>query len=195
MRNRWFVAVTLVALALMAPAASASSFKVFGAAAYIAPLSDTDISSIGNAVEASTALGWNAGLEWRFVNRIGLEFDATWADTDIDSSNGTFGSVTMQPIALNLNFHFFPDKFFDLYAGAGFAYTNFDDIELTGGGTAAVDSQSSWDLQVGADFNLGDHFAIVLGVRYYDLAIQGSGGGEELPVDPLISRIGAAWRW
>ena len=42
--------------------------------------------------------------------------------------------------------------------------------------------------------DLGDHFAIVLGVRYYDLTVEGS-GGEELEVNPLVSRVGAGWRW
>jgi outer membrane protein W len=132
--------------------------------------------------------------QWQFIDRLALEVDATWADPDIESDAGTFGSVTIQPIAANLNFHFFPDKFVDIYVGGGFAYVNIDDIDVSGGGTVSVDSETAWDVQVGVDLNFGDHFTVVMGIRYYDLAIEGS-GGEELAVDPLVSRIGAGWRW
>jgi len=123
MRYRLAALATIAACSFLAPTAFASSFKLFGAAAYIAPLSDTDVQSIGNAIEASDELGWNAGFEWRFVEHLGLEVDVAWADSDIESSAGTFGSIKFQPAAANLNFHFFPDRFFDLYVGGGYAYT------------------------------------------------------------------------
>lgn len=192
MLKRAATVVTMVACVLSLSPSASAAFKVFGAAAYIAPLSDTDIQSIGNAIEASDELGWNAGFEFR-GGRFGLEIDAAWADSDIESSAGTFGSVTFQPIAANLNFHIFSNMVFDLYLGAGFAYTNFDDIDLSTGGSATTEADSSWDVQVGLDINIGDHFAVILGVRYYDLTLESS--GTEFAVDPLVTRVGLAFRF
>jgi outer membrane protein len=193
MRKLIVVLAVLGAAVLAAPQASASRFKVFGAAAYVSPLGDSDISGVPDAVEASDELGWSAGFEWRFADRLGLEGDVTWSDADLESGGSVLGSAEFQPIAVNLNFHFFPDKIFDLYVGGGFAYVNVGDVDFQGT-DVDVDSESTFDVQVGFDINLGDHFAIVLGVRYYDLTVDGS-GGEELEVNPLVSRVGAGWRW
>jgi len=193
MRKVIVVLGVLAAAVLAAPQASASKFKVFGAAAYVSPLGDSDISGVPDAVEASDELGWNAGFEWRFADRLGLEGDVTWSDSDLESGGSVLGSIEFQPIAANLNFHLFPDKFFDLYFGGGFAYVNVGDVEVSGS-SIDVDSEATFDLQVGVDFNLGDHFAIVLGVRYYDLTVEDN-TGEELEINPLVSRIGAGWRW
>jgi outer membrane protein W len=186
----------LLAAAMAAPVAMAqdTNFKVFGAAAYVAPLSDTSISGVGDAIEASSELGWSAGFEWRINELFGLQLDATWADHDVEASTGTLGSVTLQPLAATVNFHLINTKVVDFYVGGGFAYVNFGDLE-TASGDLNTDAESTWQIQAGLDIGLSEWFFITAGLRYYDLSVQVDGVPDEVAIDPLVTTVGVGFRW
>src|SRR5262245_16756564 len=117
-------------------AADTPKFKVFGAAAYVSPLREEDVTidAVEDSIKASDELGWNVGLEFRFNKVIGLEFDYINATNDIEFGGDVVGDVHMQPLSATLNFHLIPTSIVDLYLGPTASYFIWDDVDLGSAG-------------------------------------------------------------
>jgi outer membrane protein W len=187
------------ALLLAAPQARAQddSFKIYGAAAYVAPTSEdhVSISSISESVKASKELGWNAGFEFRFNKLLGLQVDYMKATQDVDVSGVKLGQVDFSPLSGTLNFHLIHTKIFDLYFGPTYSYVNWGKLELNDNTAVTTKNENAWGASLGLDIGLGKTVAIVGGVRYLDLDLRAQDIGGSVSINPLLSWIGVALRF
>jgi len=190
----------LFALVAFQPAAAAdiTHFKLFGAVAYVSPLSESDvtISTITDSVQASNETGWEAGIEFRLNKLLGVEVSYLNSTNDLEFGGTKFGKVDFTPYNAALNFHLIPSKYFDLYVGACAAYVNWGDIEFDDGTSESTDSEYAYGASVGLDISFHKNFAFIGGVRWLSLDLSPStSGSDSVAVDPLISRVGFAFRW
>src|SRR5258705_1057302 len=92
------VAVVAAAAGVLWPAAEAQDtpFKISLGPAYVAPMSDSDVTfgSISDTIKAEQQIGWNVGLEGRFTNWLGLEVDYVNANQDVTFAGSTIGDAT-----------------------------------------------------------------------------------------------------
>ena len=203
MKRMISVAVALVAVAWALPAqAQDVKFKVFGAAAYVSPLSSEDVTlgSVTDSIEAASQTGWDLGFEWRISKLLGLEFDYVNATQDVEFGGTTIGETDLQPLSATLNFHLIHTEVIDFYVGPTFSYVNWGNIDLNQAGQDATgalgvptDSETAYGASVGLDIGLGKNFAIVGGVRFLKLDLATD--ENSVAVDPLISRVGVAFRF
>ena len=207
MRTLRFGIVTsvLFAAAAFGPAARAQDthFKVYFGPAYVAPMSDSSVTfgSIEDTVEAEDQVGWNVGIEGRFNSWIGLELDYVNANQDVTFAGSTIGDATFSPLTATFDIHVVHTKVVDLYLGPSYTYVNWGDIHLnanggsvTGSSEIGTDSANSWGLSLGLDIGLGKHFAIQGGVKYLNVDLKME-SGESASVDPLMARLGVAFRF
>lgn len=196
----------LLALAPFQPAAAASAppdwnVKFFGAMVYVAPLGteDVTVSSVTDSVQASTETGWEAGLEFRFAKILGLEISYLSSTQDIEVGDTTVATVDMTPYNMALNFHLFPNKYFDFYIAPVAAYVNWGDIEFTDGTSESADSEIAYGAAIGLDISFNKSFAFIGGVRWLSLDLTSddpsASSDDSLPVDPLFARVGFAFRF
>ena len=207
-KNRiWVVlVVALAAIALVATPAAAqeNKWKAFVAAGWVSPSGseDIDLGEEVQKIEAGSETGYDFGIEFRLNKLIGLELDYLDATHDVEFGGTKVAAVDYSPLSLTLNFHLLHTNFLDLYVGPTVSYTQWGDIkvdeayqDLLEASSVATDSETSFGAQVGLDIGIGPHFAIVTGIRYTQVDITPSDGGDGLAVDPLMIRVGAAWRW
>lgn len=188
------------AVVLAAPAqAQDVNFKVFGAAGYVSPLSDENVTigSVTDSIQAASQAGWNVGFEWRMTKLLGLEFDYLNATHDIEFGDATIGETTFQPISATLNFHLVHTKVVDFYLGPTASYVDWGNIDRNDGGSIPIDGEFAYGGSIGLDIGLGKSFAIIGGVRYLvvDLTATDAGTVDSVAVNPLVSRLGVAFRW
>jgi len=195
--------VAFLALAVLGTGTALASdpppkFKVFGGFSYVAPLGEEDVTlgTVRDSVKASRHLGWTVGLEARFNQLMGLEFDYVNATNDVKFGGRTVGDVHMQPLSATLNFHLIPSRKVDFYIGPTVSYFIFGDVDLgsAGGGTFNTDNEFAGGASAGLEIGLGDTVAIMGGIRYLNVDIKPD-GAPNIPVDPLFSRLGLAFRW
>jgi outer membrane protein W len=196
-------ACAIVVCAASSAFAQDTHIKLYGGAAYVAPMSDSDITvgSITDTVQAEQQVGWNFGFEGRIGKWIGLELDYINATEDIQFGGTTLGSTAFDPLTFSVNFHLVHSKIVDFYFGPSYAYVSWGNIELNQAGQAyfstnglETDSANAWGLGLGLDIGLGKHFAFTGGLRYLDVAVEVQ-GGQSAAVDPLIGRLGVAIRF
>ena len=202
--RKWMLATIVIALAMAVPAqAQDVKFKVFAAAASVSPLSDDNVTigEVTDTIEASSQTGWDIGFEWRMSKLFGLEVDYLNATHDVDFGGTTIGETDFQPMSATLNFHLIHTKLIDFYLGPTVSYVNWGNIDLNEEGQdltdelgIPTDSEVAYGASVGIDVGLGKSFAIVGGIRYLlvDLTPQ---DGDGVGVDPLIARVGVAFRF
>jgi len=187
------------ALLLAAPPARAQDdgFKIFGAAAYVAPTSQdhVTISSVKESVKTSKELGWNVGFELRLSKRTGVEVDYLNATEDVDVNGAKLGQVDFSPLSATLDFHLIHTKIVDFYVGPTYSYVNWGKLHLDNGTTATTEKEQAWGASVGLDIGLGKTVALVGGLRYLDLDLNSQGSGGNFKVNPLLTRIGVALRF
>lgn len=199
-----FLVLAVVAIALAVPAqAQEVKLKVFGGAAYVSPLSDQNVTfgDVTDSVQAANQTGWDVGFEWRMSKLLGLEVDYLNATNDVQFGSATIGEANLQPLSATLNFHLIHTQLIDFYVGPTFSYVNWGNIDLNAAGQdltgelgVPTDSETAYGASVGIDIGLGKSLAIVGGVRYLKLDLTPT-DGESVGVDPLISRIGIAFRF
>lgn len=192
MRKRALLLLAAVAVFATVPAAAQDEggIKIFGGMAYITPMSDSELS--GDTVEATSELGYTLGLEWRWGKLFGLEFDVIDATHDVEVDGQTVGDVGFMPISASLNFHLLPGKNFDLYVAPTVSYVDWGNIELNGGGEVPTDSEFAYGAQVGIDIG-GEHLKFTGALRW--LSVDVSADGDDVGVDPIITRLGIAWKF
>jgi outer membrane protein W len=207
MKKAFLILAVLVTLAVAVSGSPAqaqdSKFKIFGAFAYVSPLSDDNITfgSVQDSIEASNEAGADFGFEWRMTPLFGLEVDYVDVDQKVKFGGHEIGDTKLQPLSATLNFHLIHSKVVDFYLGPTFSYVNWGDIDLNQEGQdlsgelgVPVDKESAWGASVGIDLNIGEHFAVIGGVRYLQLDLTPE-NGDGIAIDPLISRLGVAFRF
>lgn len=202
MRRTYATLGVLAALAIASPAmAQDTHFKAFGGLAYVSPLSQSDVTigSITDSVQASNETGYEFGFEFRFGKWIGLEASYVNSTHDVEFNGTTIGEADLTPYNLALNFHLLHSKYFDFYVAPVASFVNWGDLQLTGGGSESIDSEVAYGAQVGVDISFHKNFAVYGGVRWLSLDATpddpANPDDDSYAVDPLISRVGMAFRW
>ena len=139
-------------------------WKVFISGAYVDPLSDSDVS--GSEVNLSSEFGYEFGVEWRPVNRLGFELAYLDVTQDVEVDGTTFGEIDFNPMNLTVNFHVISRSAFNWYIGPTVSFVDWGDLEVPGQGTADVDSETTFGASTGLTIGLGETFALQFGVRW-----------------------------
>lgn len=195
--------LSLASVAASTAMAQDTHFKFFGGAAYVAPLNESDVTvgSVTDAVKAQEQVGWNFGIEGRFNNWLGLEVDYVRATQDVEFGGQTIGSTDFSPLTASFNIHVVHTTVVDFYLGPSYSYVNWGDIELNQAGQGffstnglGTDSANAWGINLGLDIGFGKHFALTGGLRYIDTNLD-TEAGPSFAVDPLVGRLGVAFRF
>ena len=209
LRNRiCILSVCCAALGVFAPSAQAQGthFKLYGGAAYVAPMSDSDVTlnSINDTIQAEKRVGWNLGVEGRFTDWFGVELDYVNANQDVQFGSTTIGDTNFSPLTATFDIHVVHTKVVDLYVGPSYSYVNWGDIhlnttgqtfpEFTGSSEIGTDSSHGWGVSLGLDIGLGSHFAIQGGLKYLNVSLEPK-GYSSIDVNPLVGRLGVAVRF
>lgn len=125
------------------------------------------------------------------VNTVGSDISAVGGPT---SANVDLGSVYLLPPTLTAQYHFFPDKVFNPYVGAGVNYTIFYN-EKAGSVVQAIDYKNTFGyaFQVGFDLMIDDIFFINADVKKLflnpDVTVDASNlaPGLSIPADVKIN--------
>lgn len=204
-RARSITPLIVLVMVAAAPAAIAqgTGLKVYGAAGYVSPLSQEDITihDVTESVKASSQVGWDVGVEIRLGKRMGLDLDYLNSTNDVKFGGTVIGKADFSPLGATLNFHLVHTRLIDFYVGPTYAWVNWGNVELnsagsgaTGGATTiATKDQNAWGATVGLDVGLGKRLAVVGSIRYLDVSLETDQG--EAGVNPLISRLGIALRF
>jgi outer membrane protein W len=199
------LASCIAVAAAIGPAVQAQDthFKIYFGPAYVAPMSDSDVTfgSLDETIEAEDQVGWNVGIEGRFNQWIGLELDYVNANQDVAFAGSTIGDTTFSPLTATFDIHVVHTKVVDFYLGPSYSYVNWGDVHLnsnggtvTGSSEIGTDSASCWGASLGLDIGIGKHFAIQGGLKYLDVNLELQ-SGQEVSVDPLMARLGVAFRF
>jgi outer membrane protein W len=189
------VAVLIVAIAAV-PAQAAQAdykFKIFGGLAYVTPMADSEIDDV--KFETDNALGYEFGAEWKPLNRLGFELALVDVSNDVEADGTKVGDIGMQPVFITANFHIINSDRFAWYAGPTVAFISWDDFESDFGGSTAIEDETTFGVSTGIDLGLGEHLAIIGGLRWIDSGAEDSDTGETVDVNPLFARVALAWRF
>ena len=189
MKRMAIVAVAMLMVLMVVPnvAAQEHKWKILAAMSYVSPLSDST-DSAGDVIEAASATGWEIGGEWRMGKLLGFELDYMQVTNDVEVNGVTVAEVDVNPVTVAANFHLIPGKTIDFYVAPVASYVSFD-IEGTD-----IDSEATFGVAAGIDIGIGKSFAIIGGARWLDLTAEDD-AGDELSIDPIFLRLGAAWRF
>lgn len=205
----WVLPACLAVVGVWGPGAFADDseqethFKMYGGLGYVAPLSEgsTTFESFTDDVEAAEEVGWNFGIEGRFNKLIGIEVDYLLAKQDVVFGDTVIGTTNFSPLTATLNFHVVHTTVVDFYLGPSYSYVNWGEIKLNADGEALfstngleTDSAHGWGAGAGIDIGFGKHFVITAGLRYLNVELRPT-GGNSVPVDPLIARLGVGFRF
>jgi len=188
------------ALGVAAPAAAEQDqpyrTKIFLAASYVAPLSESDqnFQGVVDSVQASEELGWEAGIAGRWNPLLGWELSYVHATQDVDFGGDTIGKVDFEPIAFTLEFHLVPTSVVDFWIGPTVAWVRWGDLKVENGDIYKGGTDSAYGATVGLDLGLSEHLAITGAVRYIK-AKADLEGFKSADVDPLFARLGLAVRF
>ncbi len=169
-------------------------WKLFLGGSYVAPLSKTDVTSLGTSVKASSELGYEIGVEWKGTDRFGFEIAYLDANSDIKTVSGKVGDISMRPWDLSLYFHIIDSNIFNWYIGPTLSYISWSDLKLTNGVTLPVDSETTYGASTGLVIGLGQTFGIQFGLRYIDASID-AGLPQKIKVDPLFASVAVSFRF
>jgi len=181
-------------------------FKIYGGAAYVAPMSDSDVTwnSLTETVQAEQQVGWNLGIEGRFNKWFGIELDYVNANQDVQFGGTTIGETNFSPLTATFNIHVVHSTIVDFYVGPSYTYVNWGDIhlnttgqtfpEFTGSSDIGTDSSHGWGVSLGLDIGLGKHFAFQGGLKYLNVSLEPQ-GYSSIAVNPLVGRLGVAVRF
>jgi outer membrane protein W len=207
-KHRTLISVLCLAVAGIAgPSALAEDldthFKIYGGPAYVAPMSDEDITfgTVTDTLEAEAHVGWNLGIEGRFNKWFGIEVDYVNASQNVSFGGSTIGEVNFSPLTATFDIHVVHTKVIDLYLGPSYSYVNWGDIEVdadssgvTGSSEFGTESAHGWGVSLGLDIGLGRNFAIQGGLKYLNVDLEPE-GFTPVGVDPLVARLGVAFRF
>jgi hypothetical protein len=170
--------------------------KLFAAASYVSPLSESeqDFGGVVDSLETTEDLGYEFGMAGRWSQLLGFELSYVNATQDVEFAGGTIGEVDFEPIAFTVEFHLVPSPYVDFWIGPTVAWVRWDDIQLEDGTEIETDAETAVGATVGLEIALGRRLAVTSAVRYLDASAELE-GFEDLEVDPLFARLGLAIRF
>ncbi|MGB3564286.1 MAG: OmpW family outer membrane protein [Thermoanaerobaculia bacterium] len=139
------------------------------------------------------ALGIVLGLDWvNFDSSLMVDLDDAW-ETDKED-------VAMRLWSLGLNYHFTPDKRFDLFAGAFVGLAQFDTVNYNALGETwklDFDDDTAYGLNVGVDFpfSVDSPWIFTAGVRYMWSDVSSKGDVHEINLNPWALTAGVGYRF
>lgn len=192
-RRRTGTALALV-LATSLPAA-AEPRNLLRLAAHWTQPSD-DVGHAGATLEAEYAVGFTAALEVLVRPQVGVELAySSLRHHVLDMSAKPadhVGGLRVTPLTLMVNLHSQLATRANLYFGAGFAYTEFGDLELRWPAgtsrTLAVEQDLALAAQFALDLPVGARWGLTFGCRYFEAKAK----TDELvlPIKPWIGWVG-----
>jgi outer membrane protein W len=169
-------------------------WKLFLGGSYVSPLSNSNVTGIGTSLEISNEVGYEVGVEWKGTDRFGFEIAYLDVDSDVKSTSGRVGGISMRPWNISMNFHIIDKNAFNWYLGPTLSYINWSDLKLSNGASLPVDSETTWGVSTGLVIGIGKTFGIQFGLRYIDAKIDAN-LPQEIKVDPLFASVGVAFRF
>ena len=202
----------------------AGDFIVRAGAAQVDPNDDSDlinVTGLGDVpnseaeVDDDTQLGLT--FTYMLTNHLGVGLlAATPFDHDIEANLGALGTVdagSAKHLPPTLTLQYFPmdsASKFQPYVGVGVNYTKFfdedTDSELEGvigaPGDLEVDDSWGWAAQIGADYELSEHWLLNVSIWYIDLETDakfkfdnGAIAKTDVDIDPLVYMIGIGYKF
>lgn len=190
----------LIALPMLvaAPAGAESrlGLKLFGGAVWVTPVDDSRARLAGEVrtVELGDDIGWEAGLEWRLTQLLGIEGSIARTSHDVEFGGARLGSVDLEPIYLSLNFHIVDRGSTDWWVAPTIAFFRWRDGGFSRGVEIDDDRDEGFGGTFGVDHRFDEHWSFTAAIRYVDVQLAFGGGGE-VAVDPLSVRAGVGLRF
>jgi hypothetical protein len=185
-------AAVVTALAVPAAAQAPYRFKPFAAASFVTALDESEarLGAAVDTVELSDESGFEVGCAWRIGRIVGVE--ASWGRSEHEVSFGgeRLGEVALEPIAVALDLHFGRWERFDPWVAPTLVVARWRDARLLRGVELRRDEATRFGIALGADWRLGERWALTAALRYLDLQLELGDG--EVAVDPLTARLGLA---
>lgn len=130
--------------------------------------------------------------------------DVLGADVD----GATLAEVTHLPPTLSANYYFNTQSNFNPYVGVGINYTVFFDEEFKSGPESLgfndleLDESFGYALQVGADYQLGEHWQLNASVRYIDIETDATfnigddiAGSSSVDINPMVYSVMVGYKF
>ncbi len=139
------------------------------------------------------ALGIVGGIDWvKFDSSFMVDLDDLWETATDD--------MTMRLWSLGLNYHFTPDKRFDLFAGGFVGLAQFDTVDYIALGESwnlDFDDETTFGLTVGVDFpfSVDSPWIFTAGVRYMWSDMSSKGDVYEIDLNPFALTAGIGYRF
>ena len=198
-----FVLAALVVFASAPVMAQDHRHRAFVTADWISPLAsdDVDFETVQDAVQGTDDFGFEFGYEYRFTDLWGLEGSYTIGSNDfeLEDADTELGTVDQQAVTAALNFHVTPGKRFDLWFAPLVSWYSFGDFDIDDAiDSEDVDLNTEWGYgaAVGFDIGLGESQTVAFtgGLRYVKVELAGE-DFSGIDFDPIIARLGLAFRW
>ena len=197
---RTLAAALLVSLAPAVSAARADddirNLRLFATATRVLPLDDSRAILGGQTatVEARSAFGWEAGVEWRMSRVLGVELGAARSTHDLDFGGRRLGRVRFEPVFVALNVHLLRGESIDYWVAPTAVWLRWRDDGLGRGVQVDDGRKLQLGATLGADWSLDETWALTTALRYVDSQLRFGGGGR-VAVDPVTLRLGVAARF
>jgi len=186
-------------------------------------------------VDVDNGSGFSLGYEYMFNSRVGMELSLSYTQNDLlleGQGDGWFvsttglvqngpvqifqsGELSMIPLTLGANYHFFPDRPFDLYVGGFLGYVFFEDLDLDGERVnleflglpptivgepekIPVESDPTYGAIIGIDLSLGaSGWVFNASARYSRISATVRDEEDEftLNVHPVTLQLGVGYRF
>jgi outer membrane protein len=171
----------------------------------VALLADGDGMVTGTTLETDVgdAITPEIDISYFITDNIALELIAATAEHEVTAGANDLGETMILPPTLTLQYHFFPEKNFSPYLGAGVNYSHFyGEEDGTGFNDLDVDGGFGLALQAGVDYWLNDHWGLNLDVKYVDLEVDvdviSSGtalAADDVDLNPWVVGAGVSYRF
>lgn len=197
--------LTFVAATAAAPLSLADNdgpWMVRGRVIGVLPDEDAKITPIGGNVKIDNTVVPELDISYFLDKHWALELilattphDVSHTPTGLD-----LGSVWLLPPTLTAQYHFMPDSdSFRPYLGAGVNYTIFYNVDNPSGLHLNYDNSFGFALQAGADFPIGNGWAINVDVKKIwlntNVNIAPLGVHADVDIDPWVVGVGIGYRW
>lgn len=173
-----------------------TGIRLFGGAVWVTPIDDSRARLGGEVktVELGDDIGWEAGLEWRITQLLGIEGSIARTSHDVEFGGARLGSVDLEPIYLSLNFHIVDRGSTDWWVAPTIAFFRWRNGGFARGVEIDDDRDEGFGGTFGVDHRFDEHWSFTAAIRYVDVQLAFGGGGE-VAVDPLSVRAGVGLRF
>jgi outer membrane protein len=184
------MAAAACAVATPAAMADAGDWMLRFGAHQVAPKSDNSpIVNVDEGYSATISAAYFFTDNWAVEVLGALPFKH---DINLNASGGRVAETKHLPPTVTVQYHFRPDApMFRPYVGAGLNATLFFDEKTTGalaGSRLSLDNSFGPSVEIGADFQINDKWAINVQARWFDIDTDARLDGADLgtvEIDPI----------